>query len=221
MHFKLVSLDICPFVQRSVITLRHKGLGFELEYIDLESPPDWFKAISPLGKVPVLVVDRERVLFESAVINEFIDDVTPPLIKPSDPFQLALNRSWIEYGSNCLSQQYQWMMAADRETFDRLGLEIKASLERIESVLDVGPWFNGPDFSLVDTAYAPLLMRYLLLGAYPMLDAAWFPKTAAWADALLALPEVQQSVPVDFADRFFRNFGRHSGFGPRLFAKSF
>lgn len=221
MKLKLVSLDICPFVQRSVITLRHKGLDFELEYIDLESPPDWFKRISPLGRVPLLLVDGEKVLFESAVINEFIDDVTPPLIKPADPFVLALNRSWIEYGSNCLSQQYQWMMAADRETFDRLRLEIKASLERIESVLDVGPWFNGPDFSLVDTAYAPLFMRYLLLGAYPMLDEAWFPKTAAWADALLALPEVQQSVPVDFADRFFRNLGRHSGFGPRLLAKSF
>jgi len=55
--------------------------------------PIGFQRSPPLGKVPVLKVDGKEVLFESAVINEFIDDVTPSTLKPSDPLTLAKNRA--------------------------------------------------------------------------------------------------------------------------------
>lgn len=65
-HFELVSFELCPFVQRSVITLNEKGVPFDIRYISLKDKPDWFLDISPLGKVPVLIVDEGTVLFESA-----------------------------------------------------------------------------------------------------------------------------------------------------------
>lgn len=65
---ELISFKTCPFVQRSVITLKEKGIDFKTTYIDLAEKPAWFLAISPLGKVPVLKIGDE-VLFESAVIN--------------------------------------------------------------------------------------------------------------------------------------------------------
>ncbi|MDX1655109.1 MAG: glutathione S-transferase N-terminal domain-containing protein, partial [Candidatus Competibacteraceae bacterium] len=68
---QLVSFDLCPFVQRSVIALKEKGAQFEIAYIDLKDPPEWFKKLSPLGKVPLLRVGEE-VLFESAAINEYL-----------------------------------------------------------------------------------------------------------------------------------------------------
>lgn len=217
MKLKLVGLAICPFVQRSLITLRYKGVPFEIEYIKLDAPPDWFKAISPMGKVPVLIFNDDKILFESAVINEFIDDITPPQLKPADPFQLALNRSWIEFGSNCLVQQYQWATAATEEDFTVARTAIATSLAFVENILGAGPWFNGADFSLVDTAYAPLLMRYALLeGAQQMISASDYPKITAWAERLLALPAVQQSVVPDFAELYLDWLESQSGFGPKL-----
>ena len=62
MKLKLVSFKICPFVQRSAITLLEKGIDYEIVYIDIKNPPDWFLAISPFGKVPVLKVDDNQVL---------------------------------------------------------------------------------------------------------------------------------------------------------------
>lgn len=217
MKLKLVGLAICPFVQRSVITLRHKQVDFEIQYIDLNNPPEWFMALSPLGKVPLLILDDEKVLFESAVINEFIDDVTPPSIKPADAFLLAQNRAWIEFGSNCLIQQYQWMTATTEADFSNARTVIKGSLKHLEKCLGTGPWFNGANFSLVDTAFAPLFMRYRLFEhRQKILDAARFPKISAWADRLLALPEVQQSVVPDFAELYLDWLGGQTGFGPTL-----
>lgn len=70
----LVSHHLCPYVQRAAISLMEKGLSFERVTIDLADKPAWFKAISPLGKVPLLRVNEdgdETVIFESAVILEF------------------------------------------------------------------------------------------------------------------------------------------------------
>ena len=68
MDLELISTRRCPFVQRSIITLKHKNVPHKVTYIDVYDPPDWFKAISPLGKVPVLRVDGDTVLFESAAL---------------------------------------------------------------------------------------------------------------------------------------------------------
>ena len=74
--YKLVSFDVCPFVQRSMITLEERGVPYEIEYIELADPPEWFTKLSPLNKVPILITNGE-VIFESAVINEFIDETAP------------------------------------------------------------------------------------------------------------------------------------------------
>jgi glutathione S-transferase len=98
---ELVSFDLCPFVQRSVIVLREKGIDFDITYIDLADPPGWFRDISPLGKVPLLRVGEE-VLFESAVIMEYLDEITPPPLQPADPLLRAKNRAWSEFASGLL-----------------------------------------------------------------------------------------------------------------------
>ncbi len=54
--YKLVSFDVCPFVQRSIITLEEKKVPYDIEYIELGDPPGWFQEASPLGKVPILFV---------------------------------------------------------------------------------------------------------------------------------------------------------------------
>lgn len=199
MDLELISFKLCPFVQRSVITLLHKAVDHRVTYIDLADPPAWFKEISPFGKVPLLRVDGDTVLFESAVINEFIDDITPPPLQPSDPLKRALNRAWIEFGSECLMNQFQLLTAQEEADFQSHYDELAAKMRRLESILGDGPYFNGPDLSLVDTAYAPLFMRQAILSESGVLGAGLLgSKVREWSQALLALSAVQNSVVGDF-----------------------
>ena len=96
MQIHLISFKTCPFVQRAVITLKYKNIDFDITYIDLADPPDWFLEISPHGKVPVLLVD-DVPLFESNAIAEYLDEVFEPRLHPGDPIKRAQNRAWTDY----------------------------------------------------------------------------------------------------------------------------
>jgi glutathione S-transferase len=77
-----VSFKTCPWVQRSAIVLREKGTPFEFRHIEPDNRPDWFLAISPHKKVPVLRVDDTVSLFESNAINEYLDETIAPRLHP-------------------------------------------------------------------------------------------------------------------------------------------
>lgn len=202
MRLELVSFKLCPFVQRSVITLLEKERDFQITYINLDAPPQWFKDISPLGKVPVLQVGEE-VLFESAIINEYVDEITPPSLHPQNALIKAKNRAWIEFGSELLMMQFRFVMSQDKNSYDTNLKELQEKLQRLETVLSGGTFFNGEQFSLVDTAYAPLFMRLELLKQWTKVDFyGTLPKIQRWSAALLAKESVQKSVVDDFADLF-------------------
>src|ERR1700737_3785692 len=83
--YLLVSFKTCPWVQRSAIVLREKNTEFELRHIEPDNRPDWFLAISPHKKVPVLSIDDKVSMFESNAINEYLDETTAPPLPPEDP----------------------------------------------------------------------------------------------------------------------------------------
>src|SRR4051794_30373853 len=99
---KLISHKLCPYVQRAVIALTEKGVSFERIDIDLSKKPDWFVAISPLGKTPVLQVG-DKAIFESAVILEYLEETHAWPLHPADPLVRAEHRGWIEFGSAVLA----------------------------------------------------------------------------------------------------------------------
>jgi glutathione S-transferase len=202
MSLHLISFKTCPFVQRAVITLKHKNIDFDITYIDLAEPPDWFLEMSPLGKVPVLKVDDE-ILFESAVINEYLDEITGGELQPKDPLARAKNRAWIEFASNMLGNLYMMKMSKDEEHFEKYRELLVSQLHRVEKRLGDGPWFNGAEFSLADTAFAPLFRQNSVAGGkLSVLDADTMPRVCAWAERLLALPEVRDSVVDEFEDLY-------------------
>lgn len=219
MDFELISFKLCPFVQRAVITLLHKDIPHHTTFIDLQNRPDWFMEISPLGKVPVLRVDG-TVLFESAVIAEYLDDVTPGRLLPEDPLERALSRAWIELGSAALGEFYGLYTASDEESFKQASANMVRYLGQLERILGHGPYFRGSDFSLVDCAFAPFFMRLELLNRrHPLIPAGQFPKADAWSAALLALPSVQKSVVDNFETLFYGQIQKLGGWGAHLFAE--
>ena len=205
MDLELISFDRCPYVQRSVITLLHKKVDFRITYIDLLDKPEWFLAISPLGRVPALRVTqdgKEVVLFESAVINEFIDEVTPGRLLPEDAILRAQNRAWIEFSSTLFADSYKMSVAETAAEFDAIREEQDGHLQRVEAVLGAGPFFNGAGFSLVDAAYAPFFMRAAIWAdTIPFYDRERFPRVAAWSEQLLAQSSVQGSLTPELRER--------------------
>jgi len=115
-RLKLISHKLCPYVQRAVIALTEKRVAFERIDIDLVNKPDWFLAISPLGKTPVLQVG-DVPIFESAVILEYLEETQPKRLHPADPVRRAEHRAWIEFGSAVLNDIAGFYAAADEATF--------------------------------------------------------------------------------------------------------
>jgi glutathione S-transferase len=209
---ELVSFKLCPYVQRVVITLVYRRMPFRMTFIDLAAPPAWFVEASPFGKVPILKVG-ETVLFESAVINEYINDVAPgPSMLPAEPLPRAVQRAWIELASACLGDHSDLVAAQEEKPFKRALAGLRDKLERVEGVLGSGPYWAGPTLSLVDTAFAPLFMRLeLLRPAVAGYDPAELPGVARWSQTLLALAPVRESVVPEFRDLYLEDVRGRGG----------
>lgn len=209
---ELVSFDLCPFVQRSVITLKCKDVAHKVTYIDLSNPPEWFAAISPLGKVPLLKTEGE-VLFESAAIMEYIDETTGEPLHPEEPLRRAHNRAWIEFASNLLGAQYGCLVAKDESSYLAAADHRDKLLSTLEAQLRGGPYFNGTVFALVDAAFAPYFSRQALTSELHERETLQkYPKCRQWRNALLAQSYVSESVIEDFADRFKAHFSQSGSF---------
>ena len=197
---KLISFKICPFVQRSVILLKEKNVEYDIEFIDVYNPPEWFLDISPTGKVPVMLVD-DNVLFESAVINEYIDEVYPPQIHPSNPLTKAQNRAWMEYSSPMYMGTFNILMAKKKEDMEKALEEFTKNLAGLEQAKKNKPWFNGNDFSMIDISAAPIFTRTKFIKDHCNVDLLKdFPILQQWSDDLLARQTIKESVVEGFDD---------------------
>ncbi len=198
MKLTLISHKLCPYVQRAVIALKEKGVEFERIDIDLANKPDWFVALSPLGKTPVLLVDGQ-VIFESAVICEYLEDTVEPALHPANPLDRARHRAWIEFASATLNTVGGLYTAADQATLHANLSTLRQRFAQIENVLGDGPYFSGTAFSLVDAAFGPVF-RYFdvfdeIAGMSPF-DAT--PKVRRWRKALAQRASVRAAVSEDY-----------------------
>ena len=199
-------------MQRSVILLNEKGVEYELSYIDLADKPDWFMQISPLGKVPVLLVD-ETPVFESAVIAEYLEETRERKLHPTDPLIKASHRAWIEFSSTLLMAQYRMSIAESEEQMAKEHSTVYQGLAQLSAQCDAsGPFFAGEEMRLIDAAIAPLFMRIDLLKAKCDLDFYPNARIASWAEALADRESVKGSVVEDFASNYFKYFEKLGGY---------
>ena len=200
----LVSHELCPYVQRAAIALDEKGVAFERINIDLANKPDWFRAISPLGKVPLLKVG-DVVIFESAVILEYLEETQQGPLHPADPLQRAEHRSWIEFGSTILNDIWAFYTAADEAALQAKARMLTEKFARLEQRLGDGPYFDGARFSLVDAVFGPVF-RYFdafdRIADFGIL--ADKPKVAAWRRALAQRPSIVRAVKADYPERLWQ-----------------
>ena len=210
-NLKLISFDTCPFVQRCAITLNEKKVEFEREIIDLNNKPQWFRDISPLGKVPVLQVGDTN-LFESSVIMEYLDEVAQPTLLPEDPLERAEHKSWLVFSGELLNIQYQLSHSRREETFNRIEQDLHRRYKNIEARIDDKGFFSGEKIGLVDCAFGPFFMRAAILQY--ILGTEWFesfPKIDKWQENLLSRETFQNSVVDDFQEIYEESMAKKEG----------
>jgi glutathione S-transferase len=205
---ELISHDLCPYVQRAVIVASELDIGLRRTDIDLANKPDWFIAISPTGKVPLLrVLDAEgsqHILFESAAICEYLDETASRHLLPTQPLQRARVRAWVEFASGTLGAIAGLYSASDAASFEARINDLKERFGQVEAQIE-GPWFDGTAFGLVDAAFAPAF-RYLdAFQALLDLDLTVnLSAVSAWRLRLAARPSVAAAVAQDYPERLAR-----------------
>lgn len=194
MNLTLISHTLCPYVQRAVIALKEKQAAYERVDIDLDARPDWFLALSPLGKTPVLRVG-DTPIFESSVICEYLEDTVGPALHPDAPLERARHRAWMEFASATLNTIWSFYTARDDAAYEAAAEALTARFAQIEKALGAGPYFAGTRFSLVDAAFAPVFRYFDVFDGVSGVDPFHAtPKTRAWRQALAQRPSARSAV---------------------------
>ncbi|MGE7472042.1 glutathione S-transferase family protein [Bosea sp. NPDC003192] len=211
----LISHPLCPFVQRAAIVLLEKGVPFERINVDLANKPDWFRALSPTGKVPLLKValadGRDATLFESMVICEYLEETqSGGRLYSEDSLSRAQQRAWIEFGTATLADAWQFLNASDGATSDAKRAAFRDKLQQLETAVAAEPYFSGVAFGMVDAVYAPIFRYFDILDptvSQPIFEG--LPRITAWRGALAARESVIAAVGEDYAERFRQHLRLH------------
>ena len=158
----LYSGTTCPFSQRCRFVLFEKGMDFEVRDIDLYNKPEDISVMNPYGQVPILV-ERELILYESNIINEYIDERFPhPQLMPADPTMRARTRLFLFNFERELFSQVATLEdrnETDAKVQEQARQKIRDGLAQIAPILTKNKYMLGEEFSMLDVAIAPLLWR--------------------------------------------------------------
>jgi glutathione S-transferase len=203
MKLVLVSHTLCPYVHRAAAMIHEKGVAFERRVIDLRAKPDWFLAVSPRGKVPVLLVDGQP-LFESQAIIEFLDETHPPSLLGSDPFERARQRAWVEVANDLSNAQYRLFIASSPEEQAAAAEALAAIAGRYEEALETNA-IAPEGFGLAHLALASSALRFTIVeGALGVRALTAAPRFEALVRRLAVRPSIADTVPDDYAGAFLR-----------------
>jgi len=160
----LYSGTTCPFSQRCRFVLFEKGMDFEIRDVDLYNKPEDISIMNPYGQVPILV-ERDLILYESNIINEYIDERFPhPQLMPADPVMRARARLFLFNFERELFVHVQQLERRDQvkdsaRLMERARQQVRDRLTQLTPIFIKNKYMLGDDFSMLDVAIAPLLWR--------------------------------------------------------------
>jgi glutathione S-transferase len=210
---ELFSTPVCPFVHRVRLALAEKGIAYRLTEIDMRNKPREFLSISPNGKVPLLRHGSEHIS-ESVIINEYLEETFPePPLLPQHPARRAHARFWIDfadarlfattasllYGPHRQDRSPALQQIADALRF----LEAEALAKRPGD----GPYWLGPDLSLVDLTFYPWFEQLPVLERFrDFRMPQGLDRVAEWRDAMAQRPATHVAAkPAAF---YIEQYGR-------------
>lgn len=164
-QIELFSARVCPYAHRTRLVLREKGISFDYTEVDLQNKPARFLAVSPYGKVPALV-HNGATIYESSIINEYLDEAfeSRPLM-PRSSVQRAKLRIWVDYCDDYfVTDHYALLKNLDLAQHRTLLHKAERNFrfmeqEGLAKLSDAGPYWLGPEPSLLDFAWYPFFER--------------------------------------------------------------
>src|SRR5215218_7284432 len=155
----LYSGTTCPFSQRCRLVLFEKGMDFEVRDVDLFNKPEDISTMNPYGQVPILV-ERELILYESNIINEYIDERFPhPQLMPADPVMRARARLMLYNMEKELFDHVDALESGKEKPMEKARQHVGDRLIELSPVFTKTKHMLGDDFTMLDVALAPLLWR--------------------------------------------------------------
>lgn len=156
---RLYSGTSCPYSHRCRIVLFEKGMDFEVVDVDLMNKSEDVAAINPYGKVPVLV-ERDLVLYEANIINEYIDERFPhPQLMPPDPVMRGRARLFLHRFEQEIYSQVEPIEHGVAKVADKARAIVRDNLTQLSQILATQKFLLGDDYSMLDVAIAPMLWR--------------------------------------------------------------
>lgn len=188
-----------PFSQRCRIVLFEKGMDFQVIDVDMFNKPEDLAVVNPYNRVPVLV-ERDLVLYEANIINEYIDERFPhPQLMPADPVMRARARLFLHRFENELFCHIEAIERGAQKIADKARQAVRDNLTQIAPVFAKQKYMLGDEFSMLDVAIAPLLWRLDHYGIQLDKDAAPLMK---YAERLFSRPAyIEAMTPAEKAMR--------------------
>jgi len=181
----LYSGTTCPFSQRCRIVLYEKGMDFQIIDVDMYNKPEDIAVMNPYNRLPVLV-ERDLILYESNIINEYIDERFPhPQLMPADPVMRARARLFLFNFEVELFSQIDFLEKGNQKQQEKARQQVADRLTELAPVFQKQKFMLGEEFSMLDVAISPLLWRLDYYGIN-------LPKTTAplmkYAERLFSRP---------------------------------
>ncbi|KAM4033019.1 glutathione S-transferase omega-1-like isoform 2-T2 [Anomaloglossus baeobatrachus] len=210
---RLYSMRFCPFAQRAMLVLVAKGIKHEIVNINLKNKPDWFFEKSPLGLVPSIEMSDGKIIYESPIVCDYLDEVFPKnKLTPADPYEKAQQKILLEHFSAVTTAVYK-IVYANKEKRDTT--EVKAQFfekyKKLEEALTKrnSPYFGGEAVSMIDYMIWPWFERFIFFDVVEFLEKT--PRVNAWYKRMLQDPAVKKTftdpeILVGFGKLYFQDY---------------
>jgi RNA polymerase-associated protein len=188
-----------PYSHRCRFVLFEKGMDFQVIDVDVFNKPEDLAVMNPYNTVPVLV-ERDLILYEANIINEYIDERFPhPQLMPPDPVMRARARLFLHRFENELFCHVPGLESSNVKVAEKARAAVRENLTQIAPVFAKQKFMLGDEFSMLDVAIAPLLWRLDHYGIQLDKDAAPLMK---YAERLFSRPAyIEAMTPAEKAMR--------------------
>ena len=180
-----------PYSHRCRFVLFEKGMDFQVIDVDVFNKPEDLAVMNPYNRVPVLV-ERDLILYEANIINEYIDERFPhPQLMPPDPVMRARARLFLHRFEQELFCHIEGLESGVAKSIEKARLAVRENLIQISPVFTKQKYMLGDEFSMLDVAIAPLLWRLDHYGVQLDKEAAPLLK---YAERLFSRPAYSEAM---------------------------
>jgi glutathione S-transferase len=157
---KLLASPASPYTRKVRIVLAEKRIDCDLENVDVQPAENPVNAHNPLGKIPTLVLDDGTALYDSRVIVEFLDSVSPiSRLIPDDTRERAAVRRWEALADGVLDAgllvRYESLRDKAEQSAAWVGKQLsrmRRGMAQMQAELKGKAWCHNGRYSLADIA---------------------------------------------------------------------